>query len=46
MKDHDPLQVLIEKYEDIRDSSDEWLERNNAQEVIDDLRELRRDLNG
>lgn len=43
---YDPFDALIEKYEDIRDSADEWLERNNAQEVIDDLRELRRDLNG
>ena len=46
MNAYDPFETLIEKYEDIRDSADDWLERNTAQEVIDDLIELKRDLNG
>lgn len=35
------LEALIEKYEDIQVSADDWVERNLAQEVIEDLKDLR-----
>lgn len=34
------IPALIEKYEDVRDSADDWVERNLAQEFIEDLRDL------
>ena len=42
---YDPFEELLGKWIDVRDTADEWAERNLAQEVIDDLLELRRDLN-
>lgn len=35
------IDELIEKYQDVLDSSDDWTEKNLAQEVIDDLRDLK-----
>lgn len=34
------IQELIEKYQDVIDSSDDWVEKNLGQEVIEDLRDL------
>lgn len=36
------IDELIEKYEDVRDSADDWVEKNLAGEILEDLRELRR----
>lgn len=35
------IDELLEKYEDVRDSADDWVEKNLAQEIIDDLRGLK-----
>lgn len=34
------IDELLEKYEDVRDSADDWVEKNLAQEIIDDLKDL------
>lgn len=36
------IDELIEKYEDVRDTADDWIERNLATEFIDDLKDLRK----
>lgn len=36
------VDALIEKYEDALACADEWLERNIYQEILDDLRDLKR----
>lgn len=34
------IPALIEKYQDVIDSSDDWTEKNLAQEFIEDLKDL------
>lgn len=36
------IPALIEKYQDVYDSSDDWTEKNLATEVLDDLKDLLR----
>lgn len=36
------IDELIEKYEDVRDTADEWVERNLADEFLEDLKDLRK----
>ena len=43
---YDPFETLLEKWFDVEESSEDWAERNLAREVQEDIRELRRDLNG
>lgn len=38
----DLIDELIEKYEDVRDSADDWVERNLADEFVGDLKDLRK----
>lgn len=34
------IEELIEKYQDVIDTSDDWVEKNLSLEVIEDLRDL------
>lgn len=38
----DLISELIEKYEDVIECSDDWAEKNLAQEVIEDLKDILR----
>lgn len=40
MKDY--LEELLEKYQDIHESADDWVEKNLSQEILEDLHELGR----
>ncbi len=46
MKAYDPFEELLLKWQDVEETADDWAERNLAREVQEDIRELRRDLNG
>lgn len=38
------VEDLISKWRDVKDTADEWLTENLADEILDDLRELLKDL--